>query len=93
MRFADALRPLLASGKLGAVLMQYPEWFVPDRNNRAQLATIREQWADIPVCVEFRSRSWLATPKDRDRTLRMLQDLHSGARRRRRSPGFSACRR
>jgi uncharacterized protein YecE (DUF72 family) len=74
-RFRYALRPLAAAGKLGAVLMQYPEWFTAKKDNRAQLAAIREQWDDLPVCVEFRSPSWLRTPEDRERTLAILRDL------------------
>jgi uncharacterized protein YecE (DUF72 family) len=74
-RFRDALRPLSDAGKLGAVLMQYPFWFVPKRENRDELAAMRERMGNLPVCVEFRAPSWLAT-KDRDRTLGLLRDLH-----------------
>jgi uncharacterized protein YecE (DUF72 family) len=74
-RFRYALRPLEESGKLGAVLMQYPEWFTAKRDNRLELAAIRERWEDLPVCVEFRSPTWMATPEDRDRTLATLRDL------------------
>ena len=74
-RFEHALRPLEEAGKLGAVLLQYPEWFTAKRDNRAELAAIRDRWADLPVCVEFRSPTWLATPEDRDRTLQHLRDL------------------
>lgn len=74
-RFRYALRPLEDSGKLGAVLMQYPEWFTAKKDNRMELVAIRERWADLPVCVEFRSPTWLATPQDRDRTLGMLREL------------------
>jgi uncharacterized protein YecE (DUF72 family) len=74
-RFQFALRPLRESGKLGAVLMQYPEWFTAKRDNRAELATIRERWPDLPVCVEFRSPTWLQTPEDCDRTLSILDEL------------------
>ncbi|MGI8751229.1 MAG: DUF72 domain-containing protein [Acidimicrobiales bacterium] len=74
-RFEAALRPLRESGKLGSVLMQYPEWFTAKKANRAELATIRERWVDLPVCVEFRSPTWLAAPQDRDRTLETLRDL------------------
>jgi uncharacterized protein YecE (DUF72 family) len=73
-RFRYALRPLTDAGKLGAVLMQYPEWFTAKSDNRAELAAIRERWDDLPVCVEFRSPSWLS-PRDRDRTLATLRDL------------------
>jgi uncharacterized protein YecE (DUF72 family) len=73
-RFVDALRPLDSAGKLGAVLLQYPPWFVPKRDNRDELARAREQLRGLPVCVEFRAPSWLAK-RDRDRTLALLRDL------------------
>ena len=75
-RFEHALRPLRDAGKLGAVLLQYPEWFTTKRANRAELAAVRERWRDLPVCVEFRSPSWLGTPEDRERTLHTLSDLN-----------------
>jgi uncharacterized protein YecE (DUF72 family) len=74
-RFRYGLRPLEESGKLGAVLMQYPEWFTAKKDNRQELAAIRERWAGLPVCVEFRSPTWMATPADRERTLATLRDL------------------
>lgn len=74
-RFRYALRPLADAGKLGAVLLQYPEWFTAKKDNREELAAIRQRWEDLPVCVEFRSPSWLSTPQDRDRTLGTLEDL------------------
>jgi uncharacterized protein YecE (DUF72 family) len=75
MRFRQSLRPLEDAGKLGAVLMQYPEWFTAKKDNRLALAAIRERWADLPVCVEFRSPTWLAAKEDRARTLGVLRDL------------------
>jgi uncharacterized protein YecE (DUF72 family) len=74
-RFVDALRPLVDANKLGAVLMQYPPWFGPKRDNRDELARMRERMGDLPVCVEFRAPGWLAA-RDRDRTLALLRDLH-----------------
>jgi len=74
-RFELALRPLRTVGKLGAVLLQYPEWFTAKKANREELAAVRQRWPDVPVCVEFRSPTWLTTPNDRDRTLRTLTDL------------------
>lgn len=73
-RFDEALRPLHEAGKLGAVLFQYPPWFTPRRDNRAQVAALRERLPDYRVCVEFRSPRWLAEPGDADRTLRLLAD-------------------
>ncbi len=74
-RFEFALRPLQEAGKLGAVLLQYPQWFTAKKANRGELAAIRDRWAHLPVCVEFRSPTWLADDDDRDRTLHTLSDL------------------
>jgi uncharacterized protein YecE (DUF72 family) len=74
-RFAHAMRPLQDEGKLGAVLLQYPEWFTAKKANRAELAAVRERWPDMRVCVEFRSPTWLAGEDDRRRTLETLADL------------------
>jgi uncharacterized protein YecE (DUF72 family) len=72
-RFFYALAPLAEAGKLGAVLMQYPRWFTPKRDNRVELARVRERLGDYPVCVEFRSPGWLE-PDDLDATLGVLRD-------------------
>lgn len=73
-RFGSALRPLHDAGKLGAVLFQYPPWFVPRRENRQQVEALRERLPDYRICVEFRSPMWLAEPRDRARTLAMLEE-------------------
>ncbi|HYN17966.1 MAG TPA: DUF72 domain-containing protein, partial [Actinomycetes bacterium] len=74
-RFRDALLPLDSAGKLGAVLMQYPEWFTPRRSSREELQAIRDRLAGYQACVEFRNAAWLATDRDRERTLGLLRDL------------------
>jgi uncharacterized protein YecE (DUF72 family) len=73
-RFAEALLPLDSAGKLGAVLLQFPEWFVPSRANRDYLLGAKQRLAGYRACVEFRNRSWLATDRDRDRTLGLLRE-------------------
>ncbi len=73
-RFAEALRPLHDAGRLGAVLFQYPPWFGPKRENRAELETLRQRLPDYRVSVEFRSPRWLAEERDRDRTLALLKE-------------------
>jgi uncharacterized protein YecE (DUF72 family) len=78
-RFRDALLPLDSAGKLGAVLMQYPEWFTPRRSSREELGAIRDRLAGYQVCVEFRNAAWLATDRDRDRTLGCV-DMPQGFR-------------
>jgi uncharacterized protein YecE (DUF72 family) len=73
-RFAAALRPLHDANRLGAILFQYPPWFVPNKQNRRELESLRERLPDYRVCVEFRSPMWLAEPRDRDRTLGLLEE-------------------
>jgi uncharacterized protein YecE (DUF72 family) len=72
-RFAESLTPLLEVGRLGAVLLQYPPWFTPKRDNRHELSLARRRMGKIPLCVEFRSPRWFA-PDDVDRTIGFLAD-------------------
>ena len=73
-RFEAALRPMHEAGKLGAVLFQYPPWFGPRRDNRAEIEALRDRLPDYRISVEFRSPRWLAEERDRDRTLGMLEE-------------------
>ncbi len=73
-RFAAALRPLHEADRLGAVLFQYPPWFGPRRETRAELESLRERLPDYRVSVEFRSPRWLAEERDRERTLALLEE-------------------
>jgi uncharacterized protein YecE (DUF72 family) len=72
-RFEAALRPLHDAGKLGSVLFQYPPWFVPRRQNRAELEALPERLPDYKLSVELRAPSWTAEERDRERTLRLLE--------------------
>ena len=71
--FVDALQPLVAADKLGAILLQYPRWFVPGAPARDELLRARERLEGLPVSVEFRARSWFSA-KTADHTLRFLSD-------------------
>jgi uncharacterized protein YecE (DUF72 family) len=73
-RFDAALRPLHDAGRLGAVLFQYPPWFVPRRDNRREIEALRERLPDYGVCVEFRSPMWIAERRDLERTLGLLEE-------------------
>lgn len=64
------LDPLVRQNKLGCVLLQFPNGFVLSRPNVNHLAFIREQLADLPLCVEFRHRSWV----EEARTFDFLRD-------------------
>jgi uncharacterized protein YecE (DUF72 family) len=74
-RFHDALEPLRKAGKLGALLFQYGHWFGPRRDTREGLKKLRERLPDDRICVEFRSPRWMASERDRERTLALLEEL------------------
>ena len=73
-RFLDALQPLTAAGKLGAVLLQFPRWFQPSRESAATLRLARERLGDVMGAVELRHRSWMEG-RIGVRTLALLRDL------------------
>ena len=72
-RFHDALMPLHSAGKLGAVLFQFPQWFVISRKNKDYVAECAERLKDFRVAVEFRHKTWLEE-RNRDETLSFLED-------------------
>jgi uncharacterized protein YecE (DUF72 family) len=70
--FVDALQPLHAAGKLGAVLLQYPRWFMPSRENAATLLDAQRRLGEYAAAVEFRNHRWLAGATG-ERTLGFLE--------------------
>jgi uncharacterized protein YecE (DUF72 family) len=72
-RFHDALMPLHSAGKLGAVLFQFPQWFVISRKNKAYIEECADRLRDFRVAVEFRHEAWLSE-RNRDETLRFLEE-------------------
>ncbi len=58
-RFALALEPLAAAGKLGVVLFQFPPWFLPGRERLRYLSGLRERLPRYLPAVEFRAPPWL----------------------------------
>jgi uncharacterized protein YecE (DUF72 family) len=59
-RFLAALVPLQEAGKLGAILFQFPQWFPIGKRNKHYILEVKERCAPIPVCVEFRNRTWMS---------------------------------
>lgn len=59
-RFWVALDPLRAAGKLGAILLQYPDWFVISRENKAEIERARELLPGDRLAVEFRNHTWMS---------------------------------
>jgi uncharacterized protein YecE (DUF72 family) len=72
-RFHDALMPLHSAGKLGAVLLQFPEWFVIGRKNKDYVVEAAARLEDFRVAVEFRNESWL-NDRNREETLSFLEE-------------------
>jgi uncharacterized protein YecE (DUF72 family) len=54
----SGLGALLESGRLGALLAQFPYSFHNTAENRRYLLTVRERLVDYPLAVEVRHRSW-----------------------------------
>ena len=57
--FEAALRPLHDACKLGAVLLQFPKWFVNSPANRDHIVRCRKSIPDYRIAVEFRQDSWM----------------------------------
>ena len=58
-RFRDALEPLRAAGKLGAVFFQFPPWFLPSSRSLAYVEQCQERMFGFQVAVEFRKPEWM----------------------------------
>jgi uncharacterized protein YecE (DUF72 family) len=67
--FREALMPLHSAGKLGVVMFQYPQWFVPGKRSRAEILDARERLRDYDIAVELRQAKWFETEDDARRTL------------------------
>jgi uncharacterized protein YecE (DUF72 family) len=67
--FRSAIEPLAASGKLGALLAQFPASFRNEPDAGAYLEWLLERFKDYPVALELRHRSWSDQPVE---TLQML---------------------
>jgi len=72
-RFHDALMPLHSAGKLGAVLFQFPQWFVIGRKNKDYILESAERLKDFRIAVEFRHKSWLEE-RNAEETLSFLEE-------------------
>jgi uncharacterized protein YecE (DUF72 family) len=67
-RFRSALEPLVAAGKLRAVLLQLAPWLVSNREAFEHLRHCRDMLAGLPIALELRNKSWFSE-KSRDRVL------------------------
>ncbi len=72
-RYWIALEPLRRAGKLGAILLQYPEWFPIGSQSRAEILRARELLPDDRLAVEFRNHTWMEE-RNRAETLAFLRE-------------------
>jgi uncharacterized protein YecE (DUF72 family) len=77
--FRESIQPVAVSGKLKAVLAQYPPWFDCTRANVDILRDVREQLNGFPLALELRNQSWFSE-ENREKTLAFMkreQWIHS----------------
>ena len=68
-----ALAPLADAGKLGAVLFQFPPWFVSSEANAAYVRELPRRLPGSTLAVEFRGGGWMDQQAAAG-TLRLLED-------------------
>jgi uncharacterized protein YecE (DUF72 family) len=71
--FLEALVPLRDTGRLGAILLQFPRWVVPSRSNAELIANARSRLAGWRAAVELRNRAWF-DERTRARTFEFLRN-------------------
>jgi uncharacterized protein YecE (DUF72 family) len=71
-RFREALMPLHSAGKLGAVLFQFPQWFVISKKSKAYIDECVARLPDFRIAVEFRHQSWMRED-NQEETLSFLE--------------------
>ncbi|MGB2813609.1 MAG: DUF72 domain-containing protein [Dehalococcoidales bacterium] len=72
--FRQSLEPLYKSGKLGALLAQFPPSFKNDRHGQQILSAVLRTFGQYRLAVELRHRSWSDDP----RTAELLRE-HNAA--------------
>jgi uncharacterized protein YecE (DUF72 family) len=69
----EGLKPLRESRKFACVLAQFPYSFHATPQNRAYLSKLRDEFGDLRVVVEFRTRDWIT-----EQTFDELRQLEFG---------------
>ena len=57
--YIQALDPLIGSGRMGPLLMQFPWSFKYSKSNEGYLEKLREYFGELDLCIEFRHDSWI----------------------------------
>ncbi|HEV2013598.1 MAG TPA: DUF72 domain-containing protein [Candidatus Dormibacteraeota bacterium] len=72
-RFREGLQPLQDAGKLGAIVFQFPKWFLPAPAAYRFMEDLREWLPDFGIAIEFRQVSWMKEDR-RQRVFQFLKD-------------------
>lgn len=72
-RFREGMQPLQDAGKLGAIVFQFPKWFLPSPGSYRFMEDLREWLPDFQIAIEFRQAAWLREER-RQRVLKFLKD-------------------
>lgn len=65
-RFVGSLMPLHEAGKLGTVLLQFPQWFPISRHNKQYILECKARCEPLRICVEFRNHTWMSDRNQRE---------------------------
>jgi uncharacterized protein YecE (DUF72 family) len=71
--FKTSIDPFWREGRLGAVLLQFPQSFHYRAESRIYLESLIKGLSPLPLCVEFRQRGWV-----RDSVFAALKELRAG---------------
>jgi len=71
--FMDGISPFIKAGRLGGLLLQFPQSFHYIPKNRIYLKSLIERLSPCPVFVEFRQKDWL-----KESVYKTLQALGAG---------------
>src|ERR1700682_3719465 len=72
-RFREGLQPLHDAGTLGAIVFQFPKWFLPSPSAHRFMGDLREWLPDFGIAIEFRQALWMKESR-RQRVLEFLKD-------------------
>lgn len=65
-RFNEALLPLDSAGRLGTILFQFPEWFIPGKASNEHLIECKRNLPQYRLAIEFRNSAWLSESRRRE---------------------------
>jgi uncharacterized protein YecE (DUF72 family) len=71
--FLKGISPFIESGRLGSVLLQFPQSFHFTKENRIYLKRLIDALKPLPLSIEFRQKEWL-----RDSVYETLRNLYAG---------------